>query len=141
MAESVGKRIQRIMDEKGITREELQLKTQIVPKRLSEILDSGFSPSEQEGEYAKIARVLGVYQIELRDSYAQEFGQILRIEGDYECFQKLYPEVASLPQREAEDLDPLDERFQSFCRETLDTHWDEGSHLWNRDEEFPYWLG
>lgn len=141
MAESVGKRIQRIMDEKGITREELHLKSKIIQGRLREILDRGFSPSEKEHEYTRLAAALDVHEIELKDSYAEELGRFLRAMKDYECFPKMFPTVASLPQREREDLDPQDERFQLLLEETLDSHWSEGLHLWSRDEEFPYWSG
>ena len=141
MADTVGERIQRIMDEKEIKREELQFSTKVNWRRLSEIIDAGISPSDREEEYTRIATALDVHEIELRDDYAQECGRFLRAMNDYECFPKMFPTVASLPQREKENLDPQDERFQLLLEETLDAHWNEGLHLWNRDEEFPYWSG
>ena len=133
--------MQRIMDEKGIPREELQFKTKINQGRLRDILDAGLSPSRREGEYTQIAGALEVHEIELTDSHAQECGRFLRARKDYECFPKMFPTVASLPQREKENLDPQDERFQFLLEETLDAHWSAGLHLWDRDQEFPYWTG
>ena len=116
MAESVGNRMQRIMDEKGISREELQFKTKINQGRLRDILDAGLSPSRREGEYTQIAGALEVHEIELTDSHAQECGRFLRARKDYECFPKMFPTVASLPREKRRILTHKTRGFSSSLR-------------------------
>ena len=137
MKETEGQRIRRLATERGITPDSLQLRTGITPHRLAYIL-GGVMPLEND-ERVKIAEALGLYQEELKDGYAETLGRFLRKEKEYECFHELYPVVALQPQREAEDLDPEDERFLYLCDEALEAHLEEHPHVWDRDDPIPWW--
>ncbi len=111
MEETIGKRISRLIQESGLTPEDLSYLSDISPHRIGLFL-KGMAPEEEE--IPRLAQALGVYTVELRYSLAGSFGRFLRANDDYWSFPNLWPNVESRTGQRSQDTDEPEKDQQLF---------------------------
>ena len=90
--ETEGQRICRIAKEKGITQEDLEAESGINAHRLGYILAGNVSPNAEERP--RIAKVLSVEEVVIKNGLAERFWFFLREKGEDYQFSRFWPGLA-----------------------------------------------
>ena len=118
MDETLSKRISQLIQERGLTPEELSYLSDISPHRIGLFL-KGMAPEEEE--IPNLAQALRVYEVELKHSLAGRFGRFLRANDDYWSFPRTWPTVESRTGQRAQDIDEP-EADQELFEDVLDEY-------------------